>query len=105
MKQSVKLTESKLRDIINEMVCEAINEGEVFSHQNNEWGNDYFTDALTLLSGMYNALKAMEDKGNSNDYRSTIYFYRQFVDRYKELGRIVPLIKNYIKEPSGTPFN
>lgn len=100
MKQIIKLTETELNRMIQESIQKSLNEGSVFSHQNDEWGNDYFTDAKTLVHGMYKMLDAMEDEGNSNDYQSSIYFYRQFVDRYNQLGQIIPIIKKYIKEPS-----
>jgi nucleotide-binding universal stress UspA family protein len=67
---------------------------------------DYFVNAKALARGIYDILKAMEDEGNSNDYRSTTYLYHELERRVIELNQTYKLIKHYIsgfKQPQAQP--
>ena len=105
----IRLTESDLHNIVRESVnrtLEEISEGSAFSHSNDEWGKDYFVNAKALARGIYDILKAMEDEGNSNDYRSTTYLYHELERRVIELNQTYKLIKHYIsgfKQPQAQP--
>ena len=105
----IRLTESDLHNIVRESVnrtLEEISEGSAFSHSNDEWGKDYFVNAKALARGIYDTLKAMEDEGNSNDYRSTTYLYHELERRVIELNQTYKLIKHYIsgfKQPQAQP--
>ncbi|MBR4313888.1 MAG: hypothetical protein IKP66_03155 [Lachnospiraceae bacterium] len=95
----IRLTESDIHNIVRESVnrtLEEISEGSAFSHSNDEWGKDYFVNAKALARGIYDILKAMEDEGNSNDYRSTTYLYHELERRVIELNQTYKLIKHYI---------
>ena len=108
-KKLIRLTESDLHNIVRESVnrtLEEISEGSAFSHSNDEWGKDYFVNAKALARGIYDTLKAMEDEGNSNDYRSTTYLYHELERRVIELNQTYKLIKHYIsgfKQPLAQP--
>lgn len=102
----VRLTESQLKQMIAESVKKVLNESELesyFSHKNNEWGNDYFIDALLLIRGIENNLTAMEEGGNPMDMQSTEHLYREAEQRLKKLNDIFPLIKKmYFKQVSNS---
>lgn len=108
-KKIIRLTEQDLHNIVRESVnrtLEEISEGSAFSHSNDEWGKDYFVNAKALARGIYDILKAMEDEGNSNDYRSTTYLYHELERRVIELNQTYKLIKHYIsgfKQPQAQP--
>lgn len=108
-KKIIRLTEQDLHKIVRESVnrtLEEISEGSAFSHSNDEWGKDYFVNAKALAKGIYDTLKAMEDEGNSNDYRSTTYLYHELERRVIELNQTYKLIKHYIsgfKQPQAQP--
>lgn len=80
-----------MRESVNRTL-EEISEGSAFSHSSNEWGKDYFVNAKALARGIYNILKAMEDEGNSNDYRSTTYLYYELERRVIEFNQTYKLI-------------
>ena len=97
--------EKSVRESVNRTL-EEISEGSAFSHSNDEWGKDYFVNAKALARGIYDILKAMEDEGNSNDYRSTTYLYHELERRVIELNQTYKLIKHYIsgfKQPQAQP--
>ena len=123
-KKIIRLTEQDLHRIVKESVNrvlkeadrhrpdyfkgkpDRLSEGSAFSHSNDEWGNDYFVNAKALARGIYDILNAMEDEGNSNDYRSTAYLYHELERRVIELNQTYKLIKNYIsgfKQPQAQP--
>lgn len=93
-----RLTENKLRGIIQNSVYNVLremNEGSAFSHSNNEWGNDYFTEAQLLANGISDTLRAMEE--NADDIDSMRYLYNELERKIVELNNKYKLIRKYIK--------
>ena len=92
-KKLIRLTESDLHRIVKESVKRAINEGNYFNHQADEFGRDYFEEAKGYAKGIVNYLSAMEDEGNSDSVESTDYLYRQLEERVIKFNQVFGLIK------------
>lgn len=92
-KKLIRLTESDLHRIVKESVKRAINEGNYFNHQADEFGRDYFEEAKGYANGIVNYLSAMEDEGNSDSVEATDYLYRQLEERVIKFNQVFSLIK------------